>query len=326
MDINFNLSDLSGEYKNVPLEKDRVYDILIVGGGPAALTAAVYCMRKGVSTGLITMNVGGQVAETSVVENYLGYMHIEGIELVEKFREHAKQFEIGFSEGVRAKDVIDGKVKKVTLEDGITYQAKALIITTGKSPRRLNVPGEKELTGKGVAYCSICDAPLFAGKRVAVAGGGNSGLESAIDLARVAEHVTIIQFLDKLTADDILIKSLEQFTNVDILLEHEVNAINGKDAVESVDVVNKKNNEEKRLNLQGIFIEIGLIPNSVPVKDLLDLNEFGEISIDCSCSTSIKGIFAAGDVTSVPYKQIIIAAGEGAKAALSACEYILREV
>jgi alkyl hydroperoxide reductase subunit F len=324
MEFNLQLSNLSSEHKSIPLEHDRVYDVLIVGGGPAALTAAVYCMRKGISTGLITENFGGQVAETSTIENYMGYAHIEGIELVKKFTDQVKQFEIGYIEGIKASKVNDGKIKKVVLDDGQTFQARSLIITTGTSWRKLNVPGERELTGKGVAYCSICDAPLFVGKKVAVVGGGNSGVESAIDLAKIAQHVTLVQFLDTLTADEILIKSLNGYSNVDILYEHEIKEIKGINSVESIIINNRKTNEESEVDVKGVFVEIGLHSNTDFVKGVLDLNEFGEIIVDCACNTNVPGIFAAGDATSVPYKQIIIAAGEGAKAALSAYQYVLK--
>ena len=324
MELTFNLPGLETiEQRTVPLDSSILYDVLIVGGGPAALTAAVYCMRKGVKTGLITLDVGGQVAETSTVENYMGYSHIEGTTLVQRFKEQVEQFEIGFLQGYKATKVIDGNIKKVECEDGNVYQAKSLIITTGKRWRRLNVPGEAEFTGKGVAYCAICDAPLFKDKDVIVVGGGNSAIEAAIDLAKLATSVTVIQLLPSLTADKVLIDELSQFTNVSILYEHEIKAIHGTGAVEAVTVHDIKNKKENRLSVQGIFIEIGLVPNSDFVKNVVSLNEYGEIIIDCSCRTSRPGIFAAGDVTSVPYKQIIIAAGEGAKAALSACDYVL---
>jgi alkyl hydroperoxide reductase subunit F len=323
MDFMLNPSFTSAD-NAVPLDPARIYDVMIVGGGPAALTAAVYCMRKGVFTGLVTADIGGQVAETSAVENYMGYKYIEGSELVARFREQVKQFGIGVSEGPKAAALIDGPVKQVRLDNGGVYQARTLILTTGKSWRRLNVPGEKELTGRGVAYCAICDAPFFAGKRVAVVGGGNSGIESAIDLAKIAEKVIVIQFLDTLTADRVLIDALGTFPNVEILYEHEVAEIRGTSRVEAVVVRDRKSKKQRDIGADGIFIEIGLVPNTGMVKDLLELNQAGEIVVDSACRTSRPGIFAAGDVTSVPFKQIIIAAGEGAKAALSACEYVLK--
>lgn len=325
MEFKLNIGTPETENRAVPMDSGVLYDVIIVGGGPAALTAAVYCMRKGVSTGLITMDFGGQLTDTSSVENYMGYSYISGIDLANRFKEQMRQFEIAVIDGKKAAAVEDGREKIVRLEDGSAFRARSLIITTGKSWRRLGVPGETELTGRGVAYCAICDAPLFAGKRVVVVGGGNSGIESAIDLAKIAEHVTVVQFLAELTADKILVDAFSAFTNTTVLYEHEVVEIVGEQQVEKVRVRNRANGEISALQAQGIFIEIGLVPNTAPVKDLLQLNEYGEIEVDCACRTSRPGIFAAGDVTSVPYKQIIIAAGEGAKAALSACDYVLRE-
>ncbi|MBP7603045.1 MAG: FAD-dependent oxidoreductase [Spirochaetes bacterium] len=325
MEFKLNIGTPETENRAVPMDSGVLYDVIIVGGGPAALTAAVYCMRKGVSTGLITMDFGGQLTDTSSVENYMGYSYISGIDLANRFKEQMRQFEIAVIDGKKAAAIEDGREKIVRLEDGSAFRARSLIITTGKSWRRLGVPGETELTGRGVAYCAICDAPLFAGKRVVVVGGGNSGIESAIDLAKIAEHVTVVQFLAELTADKILVDAFSAFTNTTVLYEHEVVEIVGEQQVEKVRIRNRANGEISALQAQGIFIEIGLVPNTTPVKDLLQLNEYGEIEVDCACRTSRPGIFAAGDVTSVPYKQIIIAAGEGAKAALSACDYVLRE-
>jgi alkyl hydroperoxide reductase subunit F len=323
MEFNFNFNEGTVENKAVQLDADKIYDVLILGGGPAAQTAAVYCMRKGVTTGIITKNFGGQVAETSDVENYMGYTHINGPELMKKFREQVEQFEISVLEGYSVTGITAGKIISVSVDNGKEYRTKSLIISTGKSWRKLNVPGEVELTGKGVAYCSICDAPLFKGKKVIVVGGGNSGLESALDLAKAAEFVTLVQFLPELTADRILIDKFEEFQNKKIIFEHEVVEIHGKDRVDGVSLKNRKTGTIEKTNADGIFIEIGLVPNTAPFKGIIPLNEIGEIIVDCACRTGIDGIFAAGDVTSVPFKQIVISAGEGAKAALSACEYIL---
>ncbi len=323
--LNFNFSQFESGKKVKSLDINELYDIIIIGGGPSALTAAVYSLRKGLKTALISKDIGGQVIETSSVENYLGYKYIEGISLVEKFKEHVEQFDIAMLTGFYVNKIINEKIKKVICSDGNTYHAKALIIATGKRWRKLNVDGEDRLVGKGVAYCAICDAPLFKNKDVVVVGGGNSAVEAAIDLGKIANKVTLVQNLGRLTADKILIDNLSQFSNVEILFEHFVKKINGENFVESIDILDLKNNVIKNIKANGIFIEIGLIPNSEIVKDTLNLNQFGEIIVDCACKTSGKGIFAAGDVTSVPYKQIIIASGEGAKAALSAYEYILSE-
>ncbi|MDI9425695.1 MAG: FAD-dependent oxidoreductase [Spirochaetota bacterium] len=325
MEFKLNIGAPDTEDRVLRMDAGVLYDVIIVGGGPAALTAAVYCMRKGVSTGLITMDFGGQLSDTSTVENYMGYSYITGVDLANKFKEQVRQFEIAIADGKKAVAIEDGTEKVVRLDDGSAFRARSLIITTGKSSRKLGVPGEIELTGRGVAYCAICDAPLFAGKRVVVVGGGNSGIESAIDLAKIAEHVTVVQFLPELTADRVLVDAFEAFTNTTTLYEHEVMEIVGTQTVESVKIRNRVTGDVSTHEVQGIFIEIGLDPNTVSVKGLLKLNEFGEIEVDCACRTNRPGIFAAGDVTSVPFKQIIIAAGEGAKAALSACEYILRE-
>jgi len=324
MDFNISLGSFVQEENFTSFDPDRTYDVIILGGGPAGLTAAVYCMRKGVSTGLILAHVGGQVAETAGIENYMGYRYINGMELVEKFREQVMQFGISYEEGVSAVSITDGDIKKVELDDGRIFSSRAVIIATGKTPRRLNVPGELEFTGRGVAYCSTCDAPLFGGKRVVVAGGGNSAAEAVIDLLKVASHVTMVQFLDRLTADAVLVRKIESNDNLDVLYEHEILEVKGDTGVTGIRVRNRITEEERDIVSDGIFVEIGLSPNSEFVKNLLELNQTGEILVDCACRTSVPGIFAAGDVTTVPFKQIIVAGGEGAKAALSACDYIFK--
>ena len=324
MDFNISLGSFVQEENFTSFDPGRTYDVIILGGGPAGLTAAVYCMRKGVSTGLILAHVGGQVAETAGIENYMGYRYINGMELVEKFREQVMQFGISYEEGVSAVSITDGDIKKVELDDGRVFSSRAVIIATGKTPRRLNVPGELEFTGRGVAYCSTCDAPLFGGKRVVVAGGGNSAAEAVIDLLKVASHVTMVQFLDRLTADAVLVRKIESNDNLDVLYEHEILEVKGDTGVTGIRVRNRITEEERDIVSDGIFVEIGLSPNSEFVKDLLELNQTGEILVDCACRTSVPGIFAAGDVTTVPFKQIIVAGGEGAKAALSACDYIFK--
>jgi len=313
------------ENKAIPLDSEKIYEILIIGGGPAGLSAAIYCMRKGIDTGLITEDIGGQLLYTIDIENYIGYRYIEGAQLVEKFKAQVEQFEIGFEERSKVTSIdINERVKKVSTSAEKTYQARALIIATGKVSRTLGIAGEKKLTGRGVSYCATCDAPLYRARKVIVVGGGNSGVEASIDLAKVAEQVTLIQDLDKLTADQILIDKLDNFDNVDILTEHQLLEIKGEELVNSVVIEDQKNNQQKEMDINGVFVEIGLAPNTDFIDNKLELNRYNEIVIDCECKTSVEGVFAAGDVTSVPFKQIIIAAGEGSKAALVAYDYILK--
>ncbi|MBN1495706.1 MAG: FAD-dependent oxidoreductase [Spirochaetes bacterium] len=322
MDFNLNAVSFVNEKNAVPLDSERTYDVVIIGGGPAGLTAAVYCMRKSVDTAIIIKHLGGQVSETSSVENYMGYRFINGVDLVEKFREQVQQFAVGYGEGAGVASIEDGAVKKVNLDDGRTIRGRALVLASGKSWRKLGVPGEQRLTGRGVAYCTICDAPLFAGKTVVVVGGGNSGVEAAIDLAAIAKEVIVVQNLDRLTADGLLVDSLAAFGNVSYRYASSVLEIIGENEVRAVAVRDEGTGSVMEIAAEGIFIEIGLAPNSGFARGIVDMNESGEIAVDCACRTSSAGIFAAGDVTTVPYKQIIIAGGEGAKAALSACDYI----
>ena len=324
MDFNLSTISFTAEKNFTPVDTGRIYDVLIIGGGPAGMTAAVYCMRKGVDTAIIIKSIGGQVAETSSVENYLGYKYINGVELVDKFKEQVFQFSIGYEEGQGVIAVTDGDIKSITLDDGRVLRSKALIIASGKSWKKLGIPGEQRLTGRGVAYCTICDAPLFAGKKVVVVGGGNSGVEAAIDLASVASEVVIVQLMEELTADKILIDKLSSFSNVTMIFSSRVTEITGEDSVREVTVQNVDTGDFSAVVTDGIFIEIGLDPNSGFASGVVDMNTASEILVDSGCLTNREGIFAAGDVTSVPFKQIIIAGGEGAKAALSACEYILK--
>ncbi len=324
MEFNLNAVSFISEKNFTPVDTDKIYDVLIIGGGPAGLTAAVYSMRKGADTAVIVKNIGGQVAETSSVENYLGYKYINGVELVEKFKEQVLQFRTGYEEGQGVSAIEDGEIKKAVLDDGRILHSRTLIIASGKSWKKLGVPGEQRLTGKGVAYCTICDAPFFAGKKVIVAGGGNSGVEAAIDLAPTASEVVIVQHHDELTADRILLDKLANFKNIRIICNSTVIAITGEDKVREVTVKNIARGEVTPIQADGIFIEIGLTPNSEFARGVVEMNSSSEIIVDSRCATDREGIFAAGDVTSVPFKQIIIAGGEGAKAALSACEYILK--
>jgi len=301
-----------------------MYDMIIVGAGPAGLSASVYAARKQLKTLLISVDIGGQINTTLGIENYLGYQFIEGPELIDKFNTQIDKYPIEQEIGdkvIRLDKIRDGF--QVITEDGDKYESKVAIFAAGKKPKKLNIPGEAEFTGKGVSYCAICDGPVFARKRVAVIGGGNSALEAVLDLVKIAEHVDMVS-LTQLTGDQVLINQLKEADNLDIYLEYQAQQIEGEVFVSSMTIENVNSKEKKKLDVSGVFIEIGMVPNSEPVKHLVKLNKLGEIPVNCSCETELAGLYAAGDVTNVPEKQIVIAAGEGAKAALQAHRYLQR--
>ena len=301
-----------------------MYDLMIIGSGPAGMTAAVYAARKRLSTLLLSKDLGGQVNWTLGIENYMGYQFIEGPELIQKFEEQVKQFplDVKTGEGVSSLSRTSGGFEART-EKGETYQAKAAIIATGKRPRQLNVPGEEKLKGRGVTYCAICDGPLFADMKVAVIGGGNSALEAADDMVKIADHIYLVS-VTPLTGDQVLIDKVKGADNVTIFLEHEVVEISGDKFVGGIKIRDLKTRQERELEASGVFVEIGLLPNSELAKDVVTLNRPGEIEVNCANETGVAGLFAAGDVTNVPEKQIVVAAGEGAKAALQAHRYLQR--
>ena len=301
-----------------------MYDLLILGGGPAGMTAAVYAARKHVHTLLLSSDVGGQLNWTLGIENYMGYQLVTGFELMEKFKTQVEQFPIDMQTGqtLARLSKIEGGFEVAT-ESGKTYQGKAAIIATGKRPRHLGVPGEELLIGRGVSYCAICDGPFFKGLKVAVIGGGNSALEAVLDLAKIADHVFLVTH-GSLTGDHVLIDKIKGAPNVTTLLEHDTLEIRGKDLVSGIRVKDIKTSEEKDLTVDGVFVEIGLVPNSGFARDVVTLNEHDEIKVSCSCETGVPGLYAAGDVTNIPEKQIVVAAGEGAKAALQAHRYLQR--
>jgi alkyl hydroperoxide reductase subunit F len=301
-----------------------MYDLMIVGGGPAGLAAGVYAARKQLKTLLVSVDIGGQINTTWGVENYLGYQFIEGPELISKFQTQVDQFPIDqkIGEKVSRLERIERGFEAVS-EAGDRYQAKAVILATGKRPRKLNVPGEAELTGRGVTYCAICDGPIFAGQRVVVVGGGNSALEAVLDMVKIAEHVDLVS-LTPLTGDPILVDQLATAKNLSIFTEYQTEEIQGQNLVKGMVLRDIKSGKKKQLDVTGVFIEIGLVPNSDVVKGLVELNRWGEVPVTPSCETKVPGLYAAGDVTDVPEKQIIVAAGEGAKAALQAHRYLQR--
>ena len=274
---------------------------------------------------LVSKDIGGQVAWTYDVDNYLGFSQVETADLIAKFDEHVQKYSVEKLIGVQVKDLeLTGKIKKLITSDEKTYLAKTVIIATGKHPRPLNVSGEKEFIGMGVTYCSTCDAPLFADLDVVVAGGGNSALEAVIDLMKVARKVYVVS-LTALTGDEILQDKVMSAPMVEIFTEYKILRIVGDSAVEALEIESLKTGEVRTLNVQGVFVEIGLLPNSELVIDTLETNGIGEIVIDSRCRTGVAGVFACGDVTNVPFKQVIVAAGEGAKAALSAYNYIINQ-
>jgi len=301
-----------------------MYDLMIIGGGPAGLAASVYTARKRLKALLVSGDIGGQVNRTLGVENYLGYQFIEGPELMDKFHTQMSQYPIDQKIGTKVSRLerIKGGFEAIC-ETGDKYQSRVVVYAAGKSPRKLNVPGEAEFAGRGVTYCAICDGPVFAGQRVAVVGGGNSALEAALDMVKIAEHVDLVS-LTPLTGDAILIDKLRDAKNLRIFTEYQTEKIEGQDFVEGMLIKDLKSGEGKQLEVTGVFIEIGLVPNSEPVSRLIELNKWGEVPISCSCETTVPGLYAAGDVTDVPEKQIIVAAGEGAKAALQAHRYLQR--
>ncbi len=303
-----------------------MHELIIIGAGPAGMTAAVYVARKKLDTLLISYDVGGQVLRTAAIENYMGYQFIEGPELIQKFEQQVRQFpsDVKIKTGQRLETLsrIDGGFEAKT-DKGEIHQARAAIFATGKRPRQLNVPGEEELLGRGGTYCAICDGPLFAGENVAVIGGGNSALEAAEDMIRIAQHIHLMS-LTPLTGDQILIDKVSSASNLTIFTEHEVLEIKGKDRVEGIRIRDLRGKQQKELDVGGVFIEIGLIPNSEAIKAMTTLNRFGEVEVNCANETDEPGLFAAGDVTNVPEKQIVVAAGEGAKAALQAHRYLQR--
>jgi len=312
------------------LAEKEPFDVLIVGGGPAGAAAAIYTARKGFRTGIAAERFGGQVLDTLGIENFISVKHTEGPKLVRELEAHVTENGVDVMNLAKAAQLIParrrGGLHEVVLENGAVLSARAVILATGARWRNLGVPGEFEYRNRGVAYCPHCDGPLFKGKRVAVVGGGNSGVEAAIDLANIVDHVTLIEFDAGLRADQVLQDKLRSLPNVDIRLSAQTTEILGDGArVSGLVYKNRASGQEHRIELEGVFVQIGLVPNTEWLKDSgLELSRFGEIEIDARAATNLPGVFAAGDVTTVPYKQIVIAMGEGSKAALTAFDYLIR--
>ncbi|HWT18917.1 alkyl hydroperoxide reductase subunit F [Variovorax beijingensis] len=301
------------------------FDVLIVGGGPAGAAAAVYAARKGIRTGVASERFGGQVLDTLGIENFISIKETEGPKFAHALEEHVRDYDVDIMNLQRAKALVPGKdLIEVQLESGASLKSKSIIISTGARWRNINVPGEHEFKNKGVAYCPHCDGPLFKGKRVAVIGGGNSGVEAAIDLAGIVGHVTLIEFDTQLRADAVLQRKLKSLKNVDVFTNAQTTEITGDQKVNGLVYKDRATGELKKVELEGVFIQIGLVPNTDWLKGVVELTKHGEIVVDARGQTSVPGVFAAGDVTTVPFKQIIIAAGDGAKAALGAFDHLIR--
>ncbi|HRM92061.1 MAG TPA: alkyl hydroperoxide reductase subunit F [Alicycliphilus sp.] len=311
------------------LDAKQAFDVLIVGGGPAGAAAAVYAARKGIRTGLAAERLGGQVNDTLDIDNYISISHTEGPQFAAALERHVRDYEVDVMNLQRAKALrpaaAAGGLIEVEMDNGAVLKAKTVILSTGARWRNMNVPGEDQYRTKGVAYCPHCDGPLYKGKRVAVIGGGNSGVEAAIDLAGLVEHVTVFEFMPQMKADAVLQKKLASLPNVEVILNAQTTEVLGDGSkVTGLAYKDRATDEAKQVELAGIFVQIGLLPNTDWLKGAVELSKFGEIVIDAKGQTSAPGVFAAGDCTTVPYKQIVIAAGAGATAALSAFDHLIR--
>ncbi|MEC0303208.1 alkyl hydroperoxide reductase subunit F [Terribacillus saccharophilus] len=300
------------------------YDVLVVGGGPAGSSAAIYAARKGIRTGIVAERFGGQVLDTMSIENFITVKETEGPKLVASLEEHVKEYNIDVMNLQKATKIAKNDLFELELENGATLKSKSVIISTGARWRNVNVPGEQEYKNKGVAYCAHCDGPLFEGKDVAVIGGGNSGIEAAIDLAGIVNHVTVLEFADTLKADEVLQKRAYSLPNVTIITNAQTTEITGDDNVNGITYVERDTNEEKHIALQGVFVQIGLVPNTEFLADVVERTPIGEIIVDKHGQTNVPGLFAAGDCADTAYKQIIVSMGSGATASLGAFDYLIR--
>ncbi|MCC7705269.1 alkyl hydroperoxide reductase subunit F [Janthinobacterium sp. GW460P] len=324
-EILAKLDTNAGARQAEALNKKDVFDVLIVGGGPAGAAAAIYAARKGINTGVLAERFGGQVLDTLAIENFISVKETDGPKFAVALEQHVKEYDVDIMNTQRAAKLTPGKLIEIETAHGAVLKAKTVILATGARWREINVPGEKEYRNHGVAYCPHCDGPLFKGKRVAVIGGGNSGVEAAIDLAGLVKHVTLIEFGAELRADAVLQRKLHSLPNVTVITSAQTTEIHGDGKiVNGLSYTDRIGGESKKVELEGVFVQIGLVPNTEWLKGTVALSRHGEIEVDARGQTSIPGVFAAGDVTTVPYKQIIIATGEGAKAALSAFDHLIR--
>ncbi|MDB5890742.1 MAG: ahpF [Polaromonas sp.] len=322
--------DTSGvEREAKKIDAKDAFDVLIVGGGPAGAAAAVYAARKGIRTGVASERFGGQTLDTLGIENFISIKETEGPKFALALEEHVRSYDVDIMNLQRAKALVPNSgpsqdLIEIQLESGASLRSKSVVISTGARWRNINVPGEKEFKNKGVAYCPHCDGPLFKGKRVGVIGGGNSGVEAAIDLAGIVGHVTLIEYDTALRADAVLQRKLHSLKNVTVITNAQTTEITGDQKVNALIYKDRATSELHTVALEGIFIQIGLIPNTDWLKGVIELSKHGEIVVDAKGQTSVPGVFAAGDATTVPFKQIIIAAGDGAKAALGAFDHLMR--
>ena len=306
------------------LSDKEPFDVLVIGGGPAGASAAIYAARKGIRTGIVAERFGGQIMDTLGIENFIGTKYTEGPKLAASLEEHVKEYNVDVMNLQRAKRLEKKDFIAVELENGAILKSKTVILSTGARWRNVGVPGEAEFKNKGVAYCPHCDGPLFAGKDVAVIGGGNSGIEAAIDLAGIVKHVTVLEFAPELKADSVLQDRLYSLPNVTVIKNAQTKEITGTDKVNGISYIDRETGAEHHVELQGVFVQIGLVPNTDWLEGTLERTRMGEIVVDNHAATSIPGVFAAGDCTNSPYKQIIISMGSGATAALGAFDYLIR--
>ncbi|MAP95029.1 MAG: alkyl hydroperoxide reductase subunit F [Ponticaulis sp.] len=311
------------------IAEKAAFDVLVVGGGPAGAASAIYAARKGINTGVVSERFGGQVLDTMAIENFISVPHTEGPKLAASLEEHVKEYDVDIMNLQKASKLIPasspGGLIEVQLESGASVKSRSVILATGARWRNMNVPGEAEYKNKGVAYCPHCDGPLFKGKRVAVIGGGNSGVEAAIDLAGLVAEVTVLEFMTELKADAVLQRKLHSLPNVKVITNAQTTEVVGDGSkVTALKYKDRASDEEATVDLEGVFVQIGLVPNTEFLKDSVELSRYGEIVVNDRAETSVAGVFAAGDCTTVPYKQIVIAMGEGSKAALSAFDHLIR--
>ncbi len=306
------------------LSDKEPFDVLVVGGGPAGASAAIYAARKGIRTGIVAERFGGQILDTVGIENFISVKYTEGAQLAASLEEHVKEYDVDVMDSQRATRIEKKDLIELELENGAVLKSKTVILSTGASWRNVNVPGETEFRNKGVTYCPHCDGPLFTGKRVAVIGGGNSGIEAAIDLAGIVKHVTVLEFAPEIKADSVLQERLNSLPNVTVITNAATTEITGTDKVDGISYKDRETEEIHHIELEGVFVQIGLVPNTAWLGDTIERTKTGEIVVDKRGQTSIPGIFAAGDCTDSAYKQIIISMGSGATASLGAFDYLIR--